>query len=162
MRFDGKVLFATGAGSGIGAAVARRFAAEGGRVAVVDRDGDRAAAVAGELGGAIALPVDVADEADVRGAVAAAEERLGGIDCVLNAAGHHRAGPVGDWSLERWERMLAVHAGGTFAVCKHALPRMRARGGGAIVNIASIAALVSQPENVPYGAAKGAIVVLSR
>jgi NAD(P)-dependent dehydrogenase (short-subunit alcohol dehydrogenase family) len=161
-RFDGKVLLATGAGSGIAEATARRFAAEGGRVAVLDADGERAAAVAAELDGSIGVGVDVADEAAVAGAVAATAERLGRIDCVLNAAGHHRGGPLPDWTLERWNRMLAVHAGGAFLVCKHVLPLMRAQGGGAIVNVASIAAVVSQPGNTPYGAAKGAVLAFSR
>lgn len=161
-RFDGEVLLATGAGSGIAEAVARRFAAEGGRVAVLDRDGERADAIAAELDGAIGLGVDVADEEAVAGAVAATLERFGRIDCVLNAAGHYRDGPLPDWSLEDWNRMLAVHAGGAFLVCKHVLGVMRAQGGGSIVNVSSIAAAVSQPQNVAYGTAKGAIVTLSR
>jgi 3-oxoacyl-[acyl-carrier protein] reductase len=161
-RFTGKVLLATGAGSGIAEATARRFTAEGGRVAVLDVDAQHAAAVAAHLDGAIGLGVDVADEQAVADAVATTVARLGRIDCVLNAAGHHRAGPLPDWTLERWNRMLAVHAGGTFLVCKHVLPVMRAQGRGAIVNVSSIAAAVSQPDNVPYGAAKGAVLVLSR
>jgi NAD(P)-dependent dehydrogenase (short-subunit alcohol dehydrogenase family) len=132
------------------------------RVAVVDLDGDRAAAVAARLDGAIGLGVDVSTEEGVARAVAETVERLGRIDCVLNAAGHHRDGPLPEWTLDQWNRMLAVHAGGAFLVCKHALPVMRAQGGGSIVNVSSIAAAVSQPENVAYGAAKGAILVLSR
>jgi NAD(P)-dependent dehydrogenase (short-subunit alcohol dehydrogenase family) len=161
-RFDGRVLLATGAGSGIAEATARRFAAEGGRVAVLDRDAERAAAVAADLDGSIGIGVDVADEESVARAVATTTERLGRIDCVLNAAGHFQDGPLPDWTHENWTRMLAVHAGGAFAVCKHALPLMRARDGGAIVNVASIAAVVSQHQNTAYGAAKGAIVAFSR
>jgi NAD(P)-dependent dehydrogenase (short-subunit alcohol dehydrogenase family) len=162
MRFDGKVLLATGAGSGIGAAVARRFSAEGGRVAVVDVDGEAATAVAGPLDGSVALAADVADEAAVASAVVAARERLGRVDCLLNAAGHFEDAAVTDWSLNDWNRMLGVHLGGTFLFCKHAVPIMRSHGGGAIVNTASIAALVSQPMNTAYGAAKGAILTFSR
>jgi NAD(P)-dependent dehydrogenase (short-subunit alcohol dehydrogenase family) len=161
-RFEGRVLFATGAGSGIAEAVARRFVQEGGRVAVVDRDGDRAAAVAGELDGSVALGVDVSSENAVAAAVAETLAQLGRIDCVVNAAGHYRDGPLARWSLARWNQMLGVHAGGTFLVCKHALPPLRAQGSGSIVNVASIAAVVAQPENVAYGTAKGAIVSLSR
>ena len=94
-------------------------------------------------------------------AVSAARDALGRIDCVFNAAGHADFGPIEDFSWERWTRMMNVHAGGTFLVCKHALPALRAQG-GAIVNVASVAALVAQPNNAPYGAAKGAILAFSR
>lgn len=160
-RFDGQVLFATGAGSGIAEQVARRFTADGGRVAVVDLSEEGAQRVAADLDGAIALGADVSDEAAVRAAADATTERLGRIDCVLNAAGYADFGPIEDFSYERWQRMLAVHAGGTFLVCKHTLPTLR-RNGGAIVNIASTAAIEAQPNNFAYGAAKGAIVAFSR
>lgn len=162
MRFDGKVLFATGGGSGIAASVARRFTAEGGRVAVADLDEVHAKAVAAELPGAIALALDVADEAAVEQAVQGAAAELGGLDCVFNAAGHAEFGPLSEWSLERWDRMMRVHAGGTFLVCKYAHPLLQARGGGSIVNVASVAALVGQRGNVPYGAAKAAIAGFTR
>jgi NAD(P)-dependent dehydrogenase (short-subunit alcohol dehydrogenase family) len=162
MRFEGKVLFTTGAGSGLAAAVSRRFSSEGGRVAVVDLDGDRAEAVAGELDGSIGLAVDAADEDSVRSAVETTVRELGRIDCAFNAAGHADFGPIEEWSLERWNRMLGVHAGGTFLSCKYVLPHLRSQGGGSIVNVASIAALVAQPFNAPYGAAKAAIIGFSR
>jgi NAD(P)-dependent dehydrogenase (short-subunit alcohol dehydrogenase family) len=161
-RFDGKVLFATGGGSGLAAATARRFASEGGMVALVDLDIERAGEVAAELPGAIALEANVADEEAVRTAVHAAHERLGSIDCVFNGAGHADFGPIEDWSYERWNRMMAVHVGGTFLVCREVIPIMRDQGAGSIVNVASIAAIVSQPGNAPYGAAKGAILNFSR
>jgi len=161
-RFEGRVLFATGGGSGIAAATARRFTAEGGRVAVVDLDGGRAKEVAAELPGAIGLGCDVADETSVADAIGSAREQLGSIDCVLNAAGHAEFGPIVVWSVDRWNRMLTVLAGGTFLVTKHALPIMRGQGRGAIVNIASTAALTANLNNAPYGAAKGAIVAFSR
>ncbi len=162
MSFEGKVLFATGGGSGIAAATARRFTAGGGRVAVVDLVADRADAVAAELDGAIGLAADVADEDSVRVAVDTARAELGRIDCVLNAAGHAEFGPIGEWPLERWNRMLAAHAGGTFLVCKYAAPVIQDGGGGSIVNIASTAALTANQHNAPYGAAKGAIIAFSR
>ena len=162
MRFSDKVLFATGAGSGIAAAVARRFTAEGGRVAVADLDEKRAKDVAAELEGAIGLACDVADESSVQAALAAADEQLGGVDAVFNAGGHAEFGPIEEWSLERWNRMMLVHAGGTFLVCKYALPLLRRRGGGSIVNVASVAALIAQRSNAPYGAAKAAIAGFTR
>jgi len=162
MRFSGKVLFATGGGPGIAAAVARRYTAEGGRVAVADLDEGRAKAVAAELEGAVGLACDVSDEDSVRAALAATEEQLGGVDAVFNAGGHAEFGPIEEWSLERWNKMMLVHAGGTFLVCKYALPLLRRRGGGSIVNVASVAALIAQRSNAPYGAAKAAIAGFTR
>ena len=162
MRFAGRVLFATGAGSGIAAATARQFSAEGGRVAVADIDGERAAEIAASLDGAIGIRCDVSDEDSVNAAVAGTRNRLGRIDAVLNAAGHADFGPIGDFSLDRWNRMMAVHATGTFLVCKAAVPALRAQGGGSIVNVSSIAAHVGRMNLVAYTAAKGAILSMSR
>jgi len=161
-RFAGRVLFATGAGSGLGEATARRFAAEGGRVAAVDLDGDRAAAVASELDGSVGLACDVADERSVREAVDEARSQLGRIDCVLNCAGHVKFTPLEELSLEEWNRLLAVHLTGTFLVCRTTLPHLREAGGGSIVNIASIAALLARPHLAAYAAAKGGIISFSR
>ena len=161
-RFAGKVLLATGAGSGLAAEVARRFSREGGRVAVLDLSGERAAAVASDLQGSIGMAIDVASEDGVRDAVASVHKQLGRIDCVFNAAGHADFGPIEEWTLERWNRMMGVHVGGTFLVCKNVLPIMRAQGGGSIVNTASIAAIVAQANNSPYGAAKAAIAGFTR
>lgn len=162
MRFDGRVLFVTGGGSGIGAATAKRFAAEGGAVAVADLDLDKAKAVAASLGQAVGLGVDVSDEDSVREALEQCRRTLGPVDAVLNAAGHAEFGVIEDWSMDRWTKMMAVHAGGTFLVCKHVLGQMREKGGGAIVNVASVAALVAQQRNSVYGAAKGAIASFTR
>jgi NAD(P)-dependent dehydrogenase (short-subunit alcohol dehydrogenase family) len=161
-RFTGKVLFATGGGSGIAAATARRFAAEGGRIAVVDLDLDRAHAVAEELNGSCAIACDVADEHSVRQAVDDAVQRLGRVDCVLNAAGHVHFAPLEQVSVEDWNRMLAVHLTGAFLVCRAALPALRAAGGGSIVNLSSVTALVARTNLAAYSAVKGAIVSLSR
>ena len=162
MEFEGKVLFATGAGSGIAAATARRFASGGGRVAVVDLDASRANEMAADIDGAIGLGCDVADEGSVRSAVETTRDQFGAIDCVLNAAGHAVFGPIEEWTVEDWDRMMKVHAGGTFLVCKYVLPMMRQQGSGSIVNIASTAALTANNNNAPYGAAKAAIIGFSR
>ncbi|MEI7783020.1 MAG: SDR family NAD(P)-dependent oxidoreductase [Betaproteobacteria bacterium] len=161
-RFDGKVLLTTGGGSGLAAAVARRYAREGGRVAVLDIDAGRAQAVAAELPGSIGLACDVASEDGVHEAVQQVMRTYGRIDAAFNAAGHADFGPIEEWTLGRWNRMIGVHLGGTFLVCKNVLPIMRAQGGGAIVNTASIAAIVAQPFNAPYGAAKSAIAGFTR
>jgi NAD(P)-dependent dehydrogenase (short-subunit alcohol dehydrogenase family) len=160
-RFEGKVLFTTGGGSGLAAATADRFAAEGGSVAVVDFNLDSAQEVASRHPSSIALQADVSDEEAVRDAVRTAHERLGQIDCVFNAAGHADFDPITEWSYERFQKMMNVHMGGTFLVCREVIPLME-DDGGSIVNVASIAALLHQPNNAPYGAAKGAILAFSR
>jgi NAD(P)-dependent dehydrogenase (short-subunit alcohol dehydrogenase family) len=161
-RFDGRVLFVTGAGSGIGAETARRFAAEGGRVAAADLDGGAADAVAAGLDGSIAFACDVADETSVHEAVAAARTQLGRIDCVFNSAGIVKFTPIEELSLDEWNRHLAVHLTGTFLVCRATLPVLRASGGGSIVNVASTAALLARPNLAAYAAAKGGIIAFSR
>jgi len=160
--FEGRTLLVTGGGSGIGAATARMFAERGGRVAVLDFRTEAAQEVAAGIPGALAVTAGVSDEESVRSAVRAVDEAYGRIDCAVNAAGHAASGPIGSWSYADWNRMMAVHAGGAFLVCREVLPVMRRAGGGAIVNIASIAALVAQPSNAPYGAAKGAVLSFSR
>jgi len=158
MRFTDKVLVATGGASGIARATAERFTAEGGRVALIDLDPARAAAVAAEIPGAVGIGADVSDEEAVQRAIDTAVAQLGGIDCVLNAGGHTDFGLVTEYSLERWNRMMAVHVGGPFLVCKHAIGHLQERDGGSIVNVASVAALLAQRTNVAYGAAKAAVL----
>ena len=162
MRFNNKVLFATGAGSGLAAATAARYSAEGGSVAVTDVDFDRAQASAATMERALPLRCDVSDEASVAAAIAAVVAKFGRIDGVLNAAGHAFYKPLEETSLVDWNRMLAVHVTGTFLVCRSALPHLRAAGGGSIVNIASVAALIARRNLAAYSAAKGAILAFSR
>jgi NAD(P)-dependent dehydrogenase (short-subunit alcohol dehydrogenase family) len=162
VRSEGMRLVLTGGASGIGAAVARRFTDEGGRVAVLDLNGERAATVAAELEGAVSYEVDVADEASVVAAVAGAREALGGIDCVVNAAGHFATGKLESFAAADFTRLLAVHVTGTFLVCQAALPALREADAGSIVNFASVSALVGRPNSAGYCAAKGAVVAMSR
>jgi 3-oxoacyl-[acyl-carrier protein] reductase len=162
VRFTGKVLLATGAGSGLAAATARRFAAEGGRVAILDLDLARAETIAAELEGSVGLVCDVSNEDSVKGAVSEARARLGRLDCVVNAAGFAAFAPIEQVSLADWNRMLAVHLTGTFLVCRETLPLLRESGGGSIVNFASVAGLVARPNAAAYAAAKGGIVSFSR
>ncbi len=163
MRFAEQVLFVTGGASGIGRATAERVVAEGGRAALVDLDRGKAEEAAAEIGGGcIGLGANVADEAQVVAAVGETVERLGGIDLALAAAGHAEFGPLAEWDTARFMRMLEVHVGGTFHVCKHVTPIMKARGKGAIVTIASTAAFMANNNNVPYGAAKAGITGLTR
>jgi NAD(P)-dependent dehydrogenase (short-subunit alcohol dehydrogenase family) len=160
-RFADRVALITGAGSGIGAATARRFAAEGGRVAVLDRDAEAATALAEGLPEAQAVACDVADATAVREAVAAVLARFGRLDAVVNAAGHVVAAPIEAVPEADFARMLSVHVTGTFLVCQAALPAL-SDSGGAIVNLASIAALVGRPNIAAYAASKGAVLAMSR
>jgi NAD(P)-dependent dehydrogenase (short-subunit alcohol dehydrogenase family) len=155
-RFSGRRALVTGAGSGIGEAVARRLHAEGADVLLADRAGERVRALAGELGGsARGLELDVRDEA----AVADATREL---DVLANVAGIGSTTNAPDTPLEVWEDVLAVNATGTFLCCKHAIPGMVARGGGAIVNMASVAGMIGLRDRAAYSASKGAVIALTR
>ena len=154
-RFTGKTAFVTGAGSGIGAAVARALHAEGAAVTLADVSG-AAETLAAELGGtARAVRVDVRDEKQVRAA-------LPELDVLVNVAGIGSTTNAPDTTLEVWDDVFAVNARGTFLCCKHAIPKMIARGGGSIVNVASVAALVGLKNRAAYCASKGAVVGLTR
>ena len=162
-RFESKVLFVTGGASGIGRATAERVVAEGGTAALVDLDLAKAQAVAAEIGGGcIGLAANVADEMQVKAAVEATVAQLGGIDVALAAGGHAEFGPIAEWDTARFMKMLEVHVGGTFYVCKYVTPVMKARGSGSIVTIASTAAFMANNNNVPYGAAKAGITGITR
>jgi NAD(P)-dependent dehydrogenase (short-subunit alcohol dehydrogenase family) len=147
----GKRALVTGAGSGIGAAVARRLAAEGAEVIVADLSPE---AVANELG-AQAFVLDVRDEEQVAPAMA-------DLDVLVNVAGIGSTTNAPETPLDIWENVFAVNARGTFLCCKHAIPGMAARGGGSIVNIASVAGLVGLRNRAAYCASKGAVISLTR
>jgi NAD(P)-dependent dehydrogenase (short-subunit alcohol dehydrogenase family) len=160
-RHDGALLI-TGGGSGIGAAVARRFGNDKIPVVVADRNLTRAQSVADELPAALAVECDVTDEDQVAAAVEAAVGQFKRLRYLVTAAGVADAGPLAEWSRERWDRLQSIHVTGTFLSCRFAVPVIAASGGGAIVTIGSIAAHVTQPGNAAYGAAKGAVVAFSR
>jgi NAD(P)-dependent dehydrogenase (short-subunit alcohol dehydrogenase family) len=145
MLLDGRVAFVTGSASGIGAAIAELFAAEGATVAGFDRDDG-----------------DVRDPADVERAVAAAVGRHGRIDVVVNSAGVREIGDVYTLPAEEWDNVLAVNLSGTFYVCQAAARRMRETGGGAIVNIASVGGLIGLSHRPAYTAAKHGVVGLTK
>jgi NAD(P)-dependent dehydrogenase (short-subunit alcohol dehydrogenase family) len=151
MSFSGKRALVTGAGSGIGAAVARRLAAEGAEVIVADLSPKT---VADELG-VQAVVLDVRDEEQVAPAMA-------DLDVLVNVAGIGSTTNAPETPLDVWENVFAVNARGTFLCCKHAIPGMAARGGGSIVNIASVAGLVGLRNRAAYCASKGAVISLTR
>ncbi len=153
-----RIALVTGAGSGIGRAIAHRLAAEGACVVVADRDADRAAAVAAELGNAdVAAPftADVTDEEQVAAAVAAAGLAFGGVDLVVNNAGLSISKPLLQTTTADWDLQHDVMARGSFLVSREAARAMKAQGvGGDIVYICSKNSVVAGPANLAYGAAK--------
>ena len=153
-----RIALVTGAGSGIGRAIARRLAAEGACVLVADRDAGRAVAVAAEIGNAdVAVPftADVTDEEQVVAAVAAAALAFGGVDLVVNNAGLSVSKPLLDTTVADWDIQHDVMARGSFLVSREAARAMKAQGlGGDIVYICSKNSVFAGPANVAYGAAK--------
>lgn len=157
-----RVLLITGGAGGIGAAVARRFAASGGRVVVADIDETAGRAVAAEVGG-LFIRTDVSSEEDNRRAVAAAISEFGDLNVVHLNAGTGGAGGAGDdFDLSRYRSTLAVNLDGTMFGLRAALPALAARGGGAVVVTASIAGLAPATFDPVYSATKHAIIGLIR
>ena len=171
---NGKVALITGGARGIGAGIARVMAAQGARVALLDLDRREAEDTAAGLAGpGMALVCDVAAEVDVAAAVRTVVETLGGLDIVVNNAGAGRGpvdanmppaigGGVDTMSATGWDQQLAQNLRTTFVTTKAAAPHLKARGGGAIVNIASIAGLVASPSLPAYGAAKAGVISLTK
>ncbi len=160
-RFDGKVALITGGGTGIGAATARRIAAEGGKVIVTGRRDAPIRQVAEEIGGAW-ISGDAADPAHLADAVALGIERFGGIDVLVANAGREYMAQVEHVDLDKWRETFAVNLEGPMLASRALVPEMRRRGGGSIVIVASVAALVAFPFGASYMASKAALLGLSR
>jgi 2-hydroxycyclohexanecarboxyl-CoA dehydrogenase len=160
---EGKVAMVTGAGRGIGRAIALRLASEGARVAVTDVDVAAAHSISLEIGeGAVGLWLDVTDPASVRAAVAEAERALGPIDVLVNNAGWDKAEPFLQSTEEIWEKVLAINLKGAIHCTKAVLPGMVQRGRGRIVNISSDAGRVGSMGEAVYSAAKAGIIGFSK
>ena len=157
-RLAGKVAVVTGAGGAMGAAIVRRFCAEGARVVAVDVNGEQDA-LASELGDhCVGFAADVASAPEVQAMLQLALDRFGRLDVLCNNAaiqGYLRL--TGDYEVEEFDRVMAVNARGVFLGMRYAIPIMLEQGGGSIVNTASMAAKVAFPQLVAYSASKGSI-----
>lgn len=166
-KLAGKAIVVTGAAKGQGAGVARRFAAEGARVAlldVLDEAGQHTAhAIAATGGDVFYRHCDVSSEAEVAAAIGAAAERFGRLDVLYNNAAIIRYGRmIADMSADDWDRTIAVNLRGPFLCAKYALPHLIAAGGGAIINISSHGAFQAMPVGIAdYGTSKGALVTFT-
>jgi NAD(P)-dependent dehydrogenase (short-subunit alcohol dehydrogenase family) len=165
-RLDGKAAAVTGAGSGIGAAIAELFAARGARVALLDVDLASAQSVADRVraagGTAEAFACDVGERASVEAAFAALERAFARLDVLVNNAGVAHVGTVETTSDADFARVMRVNVTGMFLCTQAALPRLKASGRGAILNLASIASLIGVEERFAYSVSKGAVLALTR
>jgi NAD(P)-dependent dehydrogenase (short-subunit alcohol dehydrogenase family) len=163
--FTGKSVLITGGSRGLGLTIARRIAAEGGRVALLARDEaelSRACAELRALGGeAFAVPCDLLDRAQSLGAVPRVLERFGAIDVLINNAGIIQVGPLQNMQRQDFEKAMQMHFWAPFNLMEEIIPHMRARGGGRIVNISSVGGKVAVPHLAPYSASKFALTGLS-
>jgi NAD(P)-dependent dehydrogenase (short-subunit alcohol dehydrogenase family) len=162
-RLRGKRAIVTGAGSGIGRAIALRLAAEGALVIVSDVDEVAAIAVAREMGGeSLVRKTNVTKSDEVEALVGTAVDEWDGLDVMVNNAGIGIAGTSTDTSEEDYERVMDVCLKGTFFGMKYAIPAIRESGGGSVINLSSVAALVGIVDRAVYSAAKGAILDITR
>jgi NAD(P)-dependent dehydrogenase (short-subunit alcohol dehydrogenase family) len=165
MRFIGRVAIVTGAAGNIGAATAERLAREGARVLLADLapEGEAIAAALVRDGHDVTFQrADVSRDGDVAALVAAAVARWGRLDVMVANAGIGARGAADVVALEDWQRALEINLGGVFLCTRHAVPAMRAQGGGAIVNVASVMGLVGTRGAVAYVGSKGGVVNLTR
>jgi len=164
----GKTALVTGGAQGMGAGIARGLAAEGCRVVVTDLNPAGAAEVAGQInlrhgaGAAFSLRHDVTSEVDWIAAVEFARAQMGGLTVLVNNAGVLTFGSIEDLSLEAWRRGMSVNVDSVFLGCKHALPLMRERQPGSIINISSVSALVASHNLANYNSSKAAVWMLTK
>jgi meso-butanediol dehydrogenase / (S,S)-butanediol dehydrogenase / diacetyl reductase len=165
--FDGKVALVTGAALGVGAAIAAALAEEGAAVGLIDIDAEALERTVSEInaaggGAARGFPGDVRDGANSGAAVAALVEEFGGLDVLVNNAGVVRYGFLPGFEEEDWDYVFDINIKAMYRAAKVAIPEMRKRGGGAIINLASVQAYYSHKGAVAYSASKGSVVAFSR
>ncbi|MGV9633106.1 SDR family NAD(P)-dependent oxidoreductase [Nocardia rhamnosiphila] len=166
MNMTGKNVVVTGAATGIGRASAALLAAEGAALVLADINLAELEATAKTItdtgARCVARYCNVSDASSVESLIGYADTELGGIDAIVNSAGVQRSGPVTEFPESDWDLMLSVNPKSCFLLAKYAAPVLRRRGGGSIVNIASIAGIKGGPGQTAYSASKGAIVAFSR
>jgi 3-oxoacyl-[acyl-carrier protein] reductase len=164
VRLEGKTAIVTGGASGFGAGIAKKFVAEGARVLIADLNVDGAKAMADSLGpNAAACQVDVADDDSAAAMVKYAGEAFGNIDILVNNAGiGHLPQPLEELPEAEFDRLFAVNAKSIYLTARHLIPRMRAAGGGAILNMASTAGVSPRPRLTWYNATKGWVITATR
>jgi 3-hydroxybutyrate dehydrogenase len=164
MELEDRVAIVTGAASGIGKAIADRFARAGARVVVADLDIGAADAVAREIGGGRALGVamDVTDEAAVNAGVARAVSKFGGVDILVSNAGIQIVHPLEEFSYAEWKRMLAIHLDGAFLTTRACLPHMYKAGRGSLIYMGSVHSKLASVLKAPYVTAKHGLIGLAK
>jgi NAD(P)-dependent dehydrogenase (short-subunit alcohol dehydrogenase family) len=162
-RLKNKQAVVTGGADGIGKAIVERFISEGAKIVIADLNEDAAKALAENFpGNAFYFKANVASSADMSALISFAEEKMGSLDIFVNNAGIGAAGTVDKVEEGEWDRLMNVNLKGTFLGMKYAIPLLRKNGGGVIINISSIAAIVGLPERSAYSATKGGILAMTR
>jgi 3-hydroxybutyrate dehydrogenase len=163
MNLQNKVVLITGAAGGIGRAMAKRFVAEGARVAIADLNGEQAKITAAELGGAtLAVPMDVTDEASVNAGVAAVASHWGTVDVLISNAGVQIVHRTEDFPFSEWKKMLAIHLDGAFLTTKACLPHMYKQKSGTVILMGSVHSKLASPLKSAYVTAKHGLIGLAR
>jgi len=165
MTLEGQVALVTGAASGIGRAIARRFAQAGARVVIADIGLDAATTAAREIGGekdALAVAMDVTDEAQVNDGVAKAVAAFGGVDVLVSNAGIQIVHPLEEFSYAEWKRMLAIHLDGAFLTTRACLPHMYKAGRGSLIYMGSVHSKLASVLKGPYVTAKHGLIGLAK
>jgi pyridoxal 4-dehydrogenase len=161
MKLEGRVAIVTGAGQGIGRAIAGKLREEGARVVVADKNPETASKAAADIGG-VAHVADVSDPDQVAALAAAAVDRFGTVDILVNDAAIVPFLPWEDLDFAEWRRVMSVNIDGVFLACKAVYPHMKRAGYGRIVNIASNVVVAGTPNMAHYVAAKGAVLAFTR
>ena len=166
MVLNNQVAIVTGAASGLGRAIAHRFARAGARVVVADLDGRAAQAAAREIDAdparALGLAMDVTDEAAVNGGVAQVAERFGGVDILVSNAGIQIVHPIEEFSYAEWKKMLAIHLDGAFLTTRACVPHMYKAGRGSLIYMGSVHSKLASVLKAPYVTAKHGLIGLAK